>query len=462
MFRNKKLYNILFPVVIAAVCTGCKTGSESVKPEDKPSVSVTTATTQNLEEYLTYSGYVAADEQKKYSFELGGTIKKLYVEKGDAVKSGQTLAELDTTTMQLAVNKAQEDIRLAQNAIAQYDDGINTAQIALNAEKLTLEKAKTAIDAENLSLKKIQDSYTSGINEIQLKYDNARQTFDDTSQMYTNGIVSKNDYDSAKLAFDVVSEELTKTKTDFDNDVELENKKIETMEQNYSLQEQSVAAKEAEIKSLNTKKQSAQINLNQANIALEQNQKYIKDSVLKADMDGYVMELTLKEGEVTAAGTPVVIVKSIDQVVNVGIPVDDYAKLSVGMSAQLSDDNQKTTGSIEKIELYPDEKTRTYNVKIAYSDADFAIGSLITVKIPMSQKEVFVVPISAVQNIDGVDYVYYVDEQDGKEVAKLQTVTLGEVSGSGIEVRGIQSGMKIINDGIKNITENQEVSVIGE
>jgi multidrug efflux pump subunit AcrA (membrane-fusion protein) len=80
----------------------------------------------------------------------------------------------------------------------------------------------------------------------------------------------------------------------------------------------------------------------------------------------------------------------------------------------------------------------------------------------MSQKEVFVVPISAVQNIDGVDYVYYVDEQDGKEVAKLQTVTLGEVSGSGIEVCGIQSGMKIINDGIKNITENQEVSVIGE
>jgi RND family efflux transporter MFP subunit len=220
-----------------------------------------------------------------------------------------------------------------------------------------------------------------------------------------------------------------------------------------------VAAKEAEIASLQTKKQSAQISLNQAKISLEQNRKYLSDSVITADMDGYVLELPLKEGEVTGAGTPVVIVKSREQVVNVGIPVDDYAKLQVGMSARLSDGNDKTDGKIEKIDLYPNETSRTYNMKIAYSGANFAIGSLITVDIPMSQKDVFLVPINAVQNIDGVDYVYYVDEDN---TAKLQEVTLGDISDNNVEITGVQSGMRVVTGGIKYITENQQVSVIGE
>jgi multidrug efflux pump subunit AcrA (membrane-fusion protein) len=143
----------------------------------------------------------------------------------------------------------------------------------------------------------------------------------------------------------------------------------------------------------------------------------------------------------------------------VGIPVDDYSKLQVGMNARLNDDNEKTDGKIEKIDLYPNETSRTYNMKISYSGANFAIGSLITVDIPMSQKDVFLVPINAVQNIDGVDYVYYVDDSN---TAKLQEVTLGDISDNSIEITGVQSGMKVVTGGIKYITENQEVTVIGE
>jgi hypothetical protein len=31
-----------------------------------------------------------------------------------------------------------------------------------------------------------------------------------------------------------------------------------------------------------------------------------------------------------------------------------------------------------------------------------------------------------------------------------------------VEVSGVENGMRIIKDGVKNVTENQEVTVVGE
>jgi multidrug efflux pump subunit AcrA (membrane-fusion protein) len=102
-------------------------------------------------------------------------------------------------------------------------------------------------------------------------------------------------------------------------------------------------------------------------------------------------------------------------------------------------------------------------MKVSYDgNTDFAIGSLVTVRIPLSQKEIFEVPISSVINIDGVDYVFYVEQDGGKDVAKLCTVTLGNIDGNNVEVSGVENGMRIIKDGVKNVTENQEVTVVGE
>lgn len=454
----------IFAAALLCLCffAGCSKNEEKQGSGDAPAVSTVTMELKDREDFLTYNGYIAADEQKKYSFELGGTISQIYVEKGDEVKKGQILAELDTKAVNLAIRNAKENIEKAQNAIKQCDDGIETAQIAVDGEKTNLQKIQTGIEAEKINLQKIKDNYESGINQIQLKYDNAKKVFEDTKTMYEGGVVSQNDYDNAKLAYDTAAEELNKNINAYQNDVSLEEKQIETMEQNYTLQEQNIAAKQSNVDALRTKKEAAQIELNQARIALDENQKHLDDSVLKATMDGFVIELPLKAGEVTGAGTPVVVVKSSKQVVNIGLPAEDYGKVSPNMPAIVEMNGVKTTGKVESIELYPNEASRTYNMKISYNDDLYAIGSLVSVSIPLSSSKVYTVPISAVCNIDGLDYVYFINEENGKKYAKLCRVTLGKIIDDNVEVEGVSFGMQVIKSGIKNISENAEVTVTGE
>ena len=110
---------------------------------------------------------------------------------------------------------------------------------------------------------------------------------------------------------------------------------------NYSL-------KKAEVSSLYDKKKTAQDTLNNLYVSKDKDvkaaqaavnsantsgdiiQKNINDSTITADADGYVMELPYKEGEVIAAGYPVVVAKSTDMVVSVGVSDEDISKIKLG------------------------------------------------------------------------------------------------------------------------------------
>lgn len=441
--------------------SGCSKESVSADlPEDIKTVSVITTENKDYAEYVKYSGFVSSDELKRFSFELSGKINTVEVEEGQEVKAGDVLATLDTENIQMAIDSANENIRLANNQIEQIDSSIETLNIGLEADKLTLEKAQTGLDSEKLNLTKIEQSYDSSIAKIQLQYDNAQETLNNISALYDKGVVTKTDYDNAKLAFDTVAEELSNTKLSKQNDMELQQKKIDSMQSDYDLQQTSIKNRENDINAANIKKQAAQISLEQAKISLEQNTKYLTDSTLKSTIDGYVMTIALHAGEVTGAGTPVVIIKSGKEIINTGVSVDDYSRLSVGMTASIDADGTQCSGTISNISLYPDETTRTYNVEITPENQTLAMGSLVNIQIDINQKNGCFVPISSVMSIDGVDYVYVAEpEQEDKYKIIKKQVTLGEQSEENVLAAGLEAGLRVVSRGIKDISENQIVRV---
>lgn len=439
-----KKRNLLLLTLLLTAATGCGGGADEKAP---PTVSVVKTAAQGYTESLSCTGYAKADETKNFSFLLSGRISDVYVEKGDEVKEGQLLADLDTESIRLAVNNAKEDIKMAENNISQLNNN-------LEAQKLTLEKAQLAIDAEKLTLKKIQDSYESQINTIKLNYDDVKADFERASELYESEYISQTDYEDAKLAMDTVEEKLSTAQSDMENDVSLENKKIENMENDYKLQQTAV-------ENSRTQLEAANIKLSQARIALEQGNKNMNDAKLYSTVDGYVTEVVMKAGEVTSAGTPVVCVKSGSQVIDIGVGTADYPKISVGSHASITYNGGTYEGDITNIALYPDEATRTYQVEITpHQGIDIAMGSLVNVEIPIGKTSGCFIPISSVFNQEGVDYVYTVEEDGyGYYRTVRKEVSLGEVNGDKILANELPEGIYVISEGVTDLSDNRQVSI---
>jgi multidrug efflux pump subunit AcrA (membrane-fusion protein) len=85
------------------------------------------------------------------AFETNGTVGKVFVEEGDTVEEGQTLATLDAaslTTMQLRVARAEVDLRDANDKLIQALEPADAQAIA---------KAENTIAKAKLALEKAQD-----------------------------------------------------------------------------------------------------------------------------------------------------------------------------------------------------------------------------------------------------------------------------------------------------------------
>jgi RND family efflux transporter MFP subunit len=66
-----------------------------------------------------YVGVLLAYRKVKVASEIGGTIEKLYFEKGDTVKTGQLLAEVSTTSLRLEVRRAGATLQEAKAALSE-------------------------------------------------------------------------------------------------------------------------------------------------------------------------------------------------------------------------------------------------------------------------------------------------------------------------------------------------------
>ena len=186
---------------------------------------------------------------------------------------------------------------------------------------------------------------------------------------------------------------------------------------------------------------------------LKQAEKNLKESTIYAEEEGYVMEVPYKAGEVIGAGYPAAVLKSNTKVVSIGVSVDDISFLSPETRVMI---DTSINGTVDSIGQYPDEDTRAYPVDISFLSEKYSIGDMVDVQVVTGKKRGCFVPVQSIFSIDGLDYVYIVDE-DGKVVRKQ--ITRGELREDMVRADGIEAGMNVINDGIKNIKENETVVI---
>lgn len=193
---------------------------------------------------------------------------------------------------------------------------------------------------------------------------------------------------------------------------------------------------------------------NRAAVNMESIQSSIGDAVLVAETDAYVTDILFKEGEMAAAGYPVIILRSENLVVNAGLSEGDAAKVKPGTSVKVKGGGREIPGQVSFVDLVPDEETRTYNAKIAIQESPFKIGAVVSLEIILGEGEGIWIPLASVM-ADGRDYVYIVED----DRAVKTEVAIDGARSSRVRVKGLNPGDILVIEGYRNLKDGEMVDI---
>jgi len=135
--------------VAAAVAAGCSNGKAKDKPEAgaeaEAAVPVEVQALQRAAMVAVYSGTapIEAHEEAEVVAKVGGEVRQILVEEGDAVQAGQLLARLDGDRLRLEVAQTEANLRKLER---DYKRQLELSEKGLVA-KGTAENAKFDLDA---------------------------------------------------------------------------------------------------------------------------------------------------------------------------------------------------------------------------------------------------------------------------------------------------------------------------
>ncbi len=396
----KKIICILLITALTISFTACSKKEEVGKQEKFKSVRVTEIKEESNPLALNYVGRVDSSETKKYSFKSAGEIAAIYVEKGQPISKNQKLVQQDTKDLMFSVEAAGSQMASVQ---AQYDKILNGA-------------GQEEIKKVELNVKKAQDVYNY-----------SKDFYETTKILYDSGAASMDAVDKAKLDMDLKFTDLNQAK-----EIEQEIKK---------------GVREEDKTNLLNQLESAKTNYDAKKSLLE-------DTELKSDIEGYVVDVLVKQGEMVAAGAPVLLVRSNKMVVNVGIAQRDINRISIGTKADIEIDNKQITGKVIKIDQVPDKQTWTYNVQIEIPEDSHYIGAIAKVAIAVEAGQGIWVPITSIMSGE-YDYVFTVI--DGKACRKK--ISIEKTQGSMVMVKGLASGNMLVVEGMKLLKDGDSTEI---
>lgn len=174
-----------------------------------PTITTGTVTQGDIATTVNGSGSVAAARTVDVPLQQAGTITAVSVKVGDQAKAGQTLVQLDTTDLQLALQEAQANLTSAQAALKAAQGGsatpedITSAQAALTSAKAQLQQTKTGtataadIKSAQAALESAQAKLDALKNPTQAALSAAQTTL---NQAQTNLQTQKDSLSAAKTS----------------------------------------------------------------------------------------------------------------------------------------------------------------------------------------------------------------------------------------------------------------------
>ena len=203
--------------------------------------------------------------------------------------------------------------------------------------------------------------------------------------------------------------------------------------------------------------------------AIEQLNKQLSKTVIRAPFSGTVDNVIVKKGEVVYPGRSnlMLLVNMQEMYVESKVPENYINSITKGKDVVIEAPilEMILKSKISLVANYINPLNRTYRIEAEIPDNNYKIKPNLNVKIRVNDytnENAILILLNHI-NIDSNndEYVYKIIKEDGKNYALKTIVQTGRNNGDFIEVlKGVSIGDEIVSDGARKITNNSEVKII--
>jgi RND family efflux transporter MFP subunit len=224
-----------------------------------------------------------------------------------------------------------------------------------------------------------------------------------------------------------------------------------------AVSQQELDQAEARVKRLESQLAALQAQVREARVQLQ----YFD---VVAPASGVVGDVPVRVGNrVTPADVLTTIEENTALEVQVNVPLERAPGLKRGLPIDLVDPAGATVArtTVNFISENVDPVTQTVLVKGNLSGAQSGLRSMqyVRARIVWQRRDALLVPVIAVQRINGQYFVFVAEEQQGKLVARQKPVSLGSISGNNYVVQsGLEANQRVVSGGVQKLIDGAPIA----
>jgi len=417
--------------VFAAMCifSGCGRGAAEGKPAESSSVDAPIAITvaksesRNVASTINATGTLTAQEKSNVSPKTAGRLSNVYVNVGDFVRTGQTLAKVDDRDARIRLDSARAAVRQAKAGVAQAEAKLGllgggkfsaTTVPEVLAANANLEQAKLELKQAEANEKRYRELTESG-DVAMITYEQYR-TARDTARARANAA----------------------------------QQQLETTINVARQSNQAIV--------------SAQANVESAETQVKDAERILADTVIRAPFSGYVSDRPTSVGEYVSSSSVIATVLRTDPIkAIIQVPEADVPSVRLGAGVTVSVDAYKDrsfAGRVSAVNPAIDVNSRAASIEALIDNADNSLrqGMFASVSIVREggSAGVFVPKTAIRSDVSTKSFTVFVIV-DG--VAKARVVQIGREEGDWQQIiSGVDADETVATSNIEQLFEGAKVS----
>jgi len=397
-------------VMVCLVAAGCgkKVEKEVAEGEAPTPVLVEAAVRGAVDYMVTADAILYPINQANVTPKISAPVKRMLVNRGDHVKAGQVLAELESGDLAAAANESNSQYQQAQ---ASYQ----------TVSGATVLEDKGKAQADVLVAQQVMDA--------------AQKLYDNRVALQKEGALAQKLVDDAKVALAQARGQL-----------ETAERHLQTL--NQVSQRETIRGAQASMNAAKAHYDNAAVQLSYAQI--------------RSPISGIVADRSVYAGEMPASGLPIISIVDISQVVaRANVPVKEASMIRVGRPARITGPEGDLAGKVTVVSPAVDPNTTTVEVwvQVANPGEKLKPGASVRVAIIVDTiQNTIVIPASALLNADDGGQKVMVVTKDS--VAHERRVSVGIRQGARVQiVSGLQEGEQVVTSGGLGLDDKAKVSI---
>jgi HlyD family secretion protein len=402
-----KVISFIALVFLLSAC-GKKQEAEVASP---PAVQVTAVTQNTIRRIVRGDGVLFPQDQANVVPKITAPVLKFYVRRGDHVRQGQVVAELENRDLVGAAAEAKTAIDVAESNLRATEGSTIPEAVA---------KAQTDLEAARQAR------------------DSAKKVLDSREQLFKDGALAARQVDESRLAY------------------------VQAQGQ-YQAAEEHLKTLQGVGKAEQSKSAAAQVQTAKAHYESQQAQ--LAYSRVVSPIAGVVADRPLNEGDIAGPGMPLLTVMDVSRVVaRVNVPQADAPFVKVGQTAIMTqtDSSEQTEGKVTVVSPSTDPNTTTVQVwvQIVNTGERLKPGTTVHASIVTEEyKAASVVPAAAI--LPGEEGGTAVLTVTSDSIAHTRAVKLGIREGNQVQIlSGVNPGDEVVVVGGLGVDDKTKVKVV--